>query len=63
MARLDRLLPARREWLRERRDALLSAVSAQRPRWRVTRPAGGMALWVELPDGTSASALAAMSRS
>ncbi|HEX3690614.1 MAG TPA: PLP-dependent aminotransferase family protein [Solirubrobacteraceae bacterium] len=59
LRRLDTLLPARRDWLRERRDALLGAVARERPQWRVGRPAGGMALWVELPDGTSASALAA----
>jgi DNA-binding transcriptional MocR family regulator len=59
LRRFDTLLPARREWLRERRDALLAAVASECPDWRVTRPAGGMALWVELPAGTSASALAA----
>lgn len=59
LRRFDTLLPARREWLRERRDALLAAVARERPAWRVWRPAGGMALWVELPDGTTASALAA----
>jgi len=57
--RLDALVPERREWLRERRDALLAALALERPRWRVDRPAGGMALWVELPAGTTASALAA----
>ena len=59
LERLDALLPARREWLRERRDALVSAVARECPKWRATSPAGGMALWVELPEGTSASALAA----
>ena len=59
LQRFDTLLPARREWLRERRDALSDAVAHERPRWRVERPAGGMALWVELPEGTTASALAA----
>jgi DNA-binding transcriptional MocR family regulator len=59
LRRLDTLLPARRDWLRERRDALLDAVASHRPRWRASRPAGGMALWVELPEGTTASALAA----
>ena len=59
LRRFDTLLPARRDWMRERRDALLDAVAAERPRWRVTRPAGGMALWVELPEGTTGSALAA----
>jgi DNA-binding transcriptional MocR family regulator len=56
---LHELLPARREWLRERRDALMDAVAAERPDWRVRRPDGGMALWVELPAGAAASALAA----
>ena len=59
LRRFDTLLPARRQWLRERRDALLSALAGDRPHWRVPRPAGGMALWVELPEGTTASALAA----
>ncbi|MFL5863227.1 MAG: PLP-dependent aminotransferase family protein [Solirubrobacteraceae bacterium] len=59
LRRFDTLLPARREWLRERRDALLGALAGERPEWRVSRPAGGMALWLELPEDTSASALAA----
>jgi DNA-binding transcriptional MocR family regulator len=59
LGRFDTLLPARRDWLRERRDALVAAVARERPEWGVGRPSGGMALWVELPDGTSASALAA----
>ena len=59
LRRLDTLVPARREWLRERRDALLAAVARERPDWRVSRPSGGMALWVELPSRTTASALAA----
>lgn len=59
LRRFDTLLPARREWLRERRDALLSTLAEQCPVWRVERPTGGMTVWVELPEGTSASALAA----
>jgi DNA-binding transcriptional MocR family regulator len=59
LRRFDILVPARREWLRERRDALLTAVARECPQWRVTRPEGGMTLWAELPDGTTASALAA----
>ena len=55
LRRFDTLLPARREWLRERRDALLGALAGERPEWRVSRPAGGMALWLELPEDTSAS--------
>jgi len=58
LRQLDALLPARREWLRERRDVLLSAVARECPQWRVGRPSGGMALWVELSQGTTASALA-----
>jgi DNA-binding transcriptional MocR family regulator len=56
LARLDDLLPGRRTLLRERRDALLAAL---RPSWRAVRPAGGMSVWAELPDGSAASALAA----
>jgi DNA-binding transcriptional MocR family regulator len=59
LRRFDTLLPARREWLRERRDALLGALADLCPAWRVGRPVGGMTVWVELPEGTSASALAA----
>jgi DNA-binding transcriptional MocR family regulator len=59
LARLDTLLPGRRALLRERRDALLGALAAERPAWRAARPSGGMSVWVELPEGTAASALAA----
>jgi DNA-binding transcriptional MocR family regulator len=59
LIRLDALLPGRRALLRERRDALLAALAAQRPAWRAARPSGGMSLWVELAPGTAASALAA----
>ncbi len=57
--RFDTLLPARREWLRERRDTLVSAIAGECPRWRTSTPSGGMSLWVQLPEGTTASALAA----
>ena len=59
LSHLDSLLPGRRALLRERRDTLLGALAAERPAWRVERPSGGMSVWVELPDGTAASALAA----
>jgi DNA-binding transcriptional MocR family regulator len=59
LPRLDALLPGRRALLRERRDALLAALAADLPAWSAPRPAGGMSLWVELPKGTAASALAA----
>ena len=54
-AALDALLPGRRALLRERRDALLAALAAERPAWRAARPAGGMSLWVELPEATPAA--------
>jgi DNA-binding transcriptional MocR family regulator len=59
LPRLDKLLPGRRALLRERLDALLGALAVERPAWRAARPSGGMSLWVELPPGTAASALAA----
>ena len=58
LARLDLILPARRTLLGERRGALLAALASERPEWRAARPAGGMAVWVELPDHVAASALA-----
>lgn len=36
--------------LRSRRDALLSAVRAHLPDFRVTKPQGGLHLWAELPE-------------
>ncbi|ODT88971.1 PLP-dependent aminotransferase family protein [Phenylobacterium sp. SCN 70-31] len=53
-------LTARRTMLAERRDALLAAVRTHLPDWRVTRPAGGLSLWAELPAPVS-NALAATS--
>ena len=47
-----------REVYRERRDAMLAAIEAEMPREiRVTRPAGGLFLWVELPEGVDAREL------
>jgi DNA-binding transcriptional MocR family regulator len=46
--------------LRERRDALAAALARHLPEVRVTgRPAGGLHLWVALPDGVDDVALAA----
>jgi DNA-binding transcriptional MocR family regulator len=59
LARLDALLPGRRSLLRERRRVLRDALAAECPHWRVRQPAGGMSFWVQLPEGTPASALAA----
>lgn len=58
LGRLDAILDDRRALLRERRDALLRALAEHRPAWRVRTPAGGLCLWVELPEGVSSSALA-----
>lgn len=58
LPRLDTLLDSRRKLLRERRDALLKALTAERPAWRAACPSGGMFIWAELPHTTSASALA-----
>jgi DNA-binding transcriptional MocR family regulator len=44
--------------LRERRDALLAAVDAELGPGRVTRPRGGMHLWVRLDPGVDDVALA-----
>lgn len=44
--------------LRMQRDALADAVTAHLPEWRFVKPAGGMALWCELPR-RGATALAA----
>jgi DNA-binding transcriptional MocR family regulator len=56
LRRADEVLPPRREQLRARRDALAAALP---PRWRFTRPAGGLSFWVEL-DAPRSTALAAI---
>ena len=50
LAAAEQVLPLRREQLRRRRDALCAALGAALPGWRFVRPAGGMVLWVELPE-------------
>lgn len=45
----DSALPARRDELRTRRDALAGALGAALPQWRVPVPAGGLVLWCGLP--------------
>jgi DNA-binding transcriptional MocR family regulator len=44
----DAVLAARRELLRARRDALVSALRAELPEWRFRVPTGGLSIWVEL---------------
>ncbi len=56
--RFDANLPRLREALRERRDAMLTALERELPdgaRWN--EPEGGYFLWLDLPPGTDASTL------
>ncbi|ASW56000.1 PLP-dependent aminotransferase family protein [Plantactinospora sp. KBS50] len=57
LADRQRIVCARRAQLTAQRDALLDALSAELPEWRVTVPRGGVSLWAEL-DGPVSSALA-----
>ena len=55
---LDRHVPTIRDLYRTRRDAMLAALARYMPEgvtW--TRPAGGMFLWVTLPEGLDAQTL------
>jgi DNA-binding transcriptional MocR family regulator len=45
--------------LAERRDALHASLAVHAPTAACTRPAGGVALWVALPDGVDDQLLAA----
>jgi DNA-binding transcriptional MocR family regulator len=56
LARREQVLPQRREAFRHARDFLVAAVTERFPKWRVTPPAGGVGLWIEL-DGPVSSAL------
>ncbi|MBA3678050.1 MAG: PLP-dependent aminotransferase family protein [Sphingosinicella sp.] len=49
LAHPDSILDPRREALRRRRDHLLRIVAYLLPDWRLSRPAGGLAVWAELP--------------
>lgn len=55
----DPLIASRRLSLRAQRDALLEALAAELPGWRVARPSGGLSVWVEL-DSPQSTALAAL---
>jgi DNA-binding transcriptional MocR family regulator len=46
---VDELLTAHRARLREQRDTLAASVARELPDWRFRLPAGGMALWCQLP--------------
>lgn len=49
LARADEVLAENRSRLRTQRDALVDAVGEHLPDWRFRVPAGGLALWCELP--------------
>ncbi|RZS91357.1 GntR family transcriptional regulator [Motilibacter rhizosphaerae] len=55
---LDDVLAERRTVLRAQRDALVAALAAHLPEWRVRPPRGGMSLWISL-DVPASTALAA----
>ncbi|PZG22730.1 GntR family transcriptional regulator [Micromonospora craterilacus] len=57
LAAAPAIATARRAQLAAQRDALLGALAARLPEWRVTVPRGGVTLWAEL-DGPISSALA-----
>src|SRR6478609_5612830 len=46
-----------RELYRERRDAMIDALSAQLPQARWTHPDGGFYVWLTLPEGVNAKAM------
>ncbi|MCC5947151.1 MAG: PLP-dependent aminotransferase family protein [Nitriliruptoraceae bacterium] len=48
MGELDELVLRYRRELGARRDAALEAIATHLPAWRVSRPAGGMAMWAHL---------------
>ena len=58
LAEGDATLAARRESLRGRRDRLLGLARELLPEWQVSRPAGGLSIWAELPS-RAATVLAA----
>ena len=52
------ILAANRERLREQRDRLAAALHTHLPDWRFRLPAGGLALWCELPAPVATSLVA-----
>ncbi|MDP2772974.1 MAG: pyridoxal phosphate-dependent aminotransferase, partial [Nocardioides sp.] len=49
LARGDAVVDEQRDRLREQRDRLAAALTAQLPEWRFRLPSGGLALWCQLP--------------
>ena len=51
--RMDGAIATVKNALRDRRDALVTALERELPEARFTPPSGGYFMWVELPEGTS----------
>jgi 2-aminoadipate transaminase len=59
---LERSIETVKAALRERRDALATALARELPEARFKAPQGGYFMWVELPEGTDVDALWARAR-
>lgn len=59
LADADAVLRSHREQLRAQRDALAAGLARALPSWRFRLPAGGLALWCELPHRGAGVAVAA----
>jgi DNA-binding transcriptional MocR family regulator len=62
MSHAEELLGVRRDGLRLARNTLVDALHRVLPEWRVPVPAGGLCLWVELPEPMSSSLTAVAER-
>jgi len=62
LGRADAVLTERRDGLRLSRNALADALVRELPEWRFEMPAGGLCLWVELPEAASSTLTAVAER-
>lgn len=62
LQRLDDILPAHRQELRNRRDAFVKALATHLPDWRVRVPKGGLALWYDIGTPVSSQLVSAAER-
>lgn len=62
LSRRAEIAAARREQVRASRAALVAALRADLPEWRFVEPAGGLALWCELPEPLSSALATAAAR-
>ena len=62
LARWSEVVDTRVALLRERRDALLDALSEYAPAWGVRRPNGGLSAWVRLPSPVATRLASAAAR-